>query len=92
MENVKTAIDTATYCELTLLLQEYYTHYGFMEGNELLDFLMKTLEKYQLNQSPKCIGTLPFRTETGLEAVLICTKRRAQSLLERLITRCLKGI
>lgn len=53
---------------------------------------MKTLEKYQLNRNPKCVGSLPFRTETGLEILLICKQRRAQRLLERLIICCLKGI
>lgn len=43
-----------------------------MEGNELLDFLKKTLEKYQLKQKPKCIGTVPFRTETDLGVLPIC--------------------
>lgn len=53
---------------------------------------MKTLEKSQLNKNPKCTGTLPFRTETGLEILLICKRRSAQRLLERLIICCLKGI
>lgn len=87
MENIKIAIDTANILELALLLQEYYTHYGF---TELLELLMKTLEKYQLNWNPKYIDTFPFRTET--EVLLICKQRRSQRLLERLIICCAKGI
>lgn len=54
---------------------------------------MKTLGKYQLNQNPKYIDTFPFRTESGLEALLICKQRRStKRLLERLIIHCMKGI
>lgn len=61
-----------------------------MEGNELLDFLIKMLEKYQLKQNPKCIGTLPFRTETDLGVLLIWKQRSTQSLLKKLVACCLK--
>lgn len=43
---------------------------------------MKTLQKYQLNQNPKCTGTLPFRTETGLKILLICKKKSPEAVEE----------
>lgn len=37
-----------------------------MEGNELLDFLIKKVEKYQSKQNPNSVITLPFRAEIDL--------------------------